>query len=340
MGAALDIIPLLPGARATHRRATTSLRLTLSGEPHEWLAQAGLPPDLLGLPVARFDRDFIIRIRGAIARAYPQPAEMNLRGAMTTFFRLAVAQGWAKVSPMLDQPSVVGRSSKVVTARERRKKRLDMPDSSQIALLLSDADDWVALADWLTLDASPRPQELRALRWTDVKLHPRRKGKETGGALTILRSMGSGEKGLVPGHLKTDQSQRVVEFGPELAGVLRAAMPPVSRHHYHIVSPDGKPVSARALRTARQERQVRLRIAYWAPTRHSNRVAVGAFDGRKLRHAFAARRIAQGTPHTTLARQMGHKHHRITLNLYGYLLAKVTAARLDHNGNSHHVRTA
>ena len=340
LGEALDVITLLPSASKSHRGASTTIRLTLARDDDAWLLQAGLPGALLDLPITRFDREFVIRVRAAVARSFPHHAEANLRGAFTRFFKLALARGWTASNPMLNQPTVVGRSSRRVVARARQQKRLEMPAPSQIALLLSDGDDWVARGDWLTLDASARPQEVRAIRWTDIKLHPRRRGKETGGQLTILFSMGSGAKALVPGPTKTVESRRVVQFGPELAAILRAAMPPKSMRHQFIVSLDGKPVTSQALKLRRQERQIRLGIARATGNRRGKPVVDGFFDGRKLRHAFAARRIEQGMPHTTLARQMGHKHHRITLNLYGYLLAKVVVARQAPEKKSHDVQAA
>lgn len=339
LGQALDTIPHIPWLREGLERAASRIRAVLLTGPRQWLLAAGLPLTLSGLALKDMDRALIIRIRGALAQAQPQPAEKELRQALNALFKLALAQGWIKTNPMLKQPPVMGMTSKTDAARQRREARHAMPDPDQVDLLLSDCDDWVARADWLTIEASTRPQEVRAVVWTDIKLHPRRRGKETGGALTILRSMGHGEHGLVPGHTKTDQSQRVVEFGPELARHLRATMPPPARRHHYVVSPDGQAVTANTLLVGRQVRQTRLGIAEVVGRRNGKDLYAGFYDGRMLRHAFAARRISQGTPHMTLARQMGHKHYRMTLNIYGYLYSKAAAFRASQQGKRSNGRT-
>ncbi len=332
---ALDLATLLPRAPGAIRKAASAVRKTLLVGPPDWLKAVGLFPDLAEMDISQVDRTLLMRIRGALNRALPQPAEMDLRENLQIFFGVALAQGWVANDPMRKQPSVVGRNSKLYLARLHRERRHEMPDEDQIKLLLSDFDDWVARADWLTIEASTRPQEVRAVIWTDIKLHPRKKGNETGGSLTILRQMRSGKNGVVPGPTKTDQSQRTVEFGPELAGHLRRAMPPPAQRHQYVVSPNGQPVSAMQLLAARKRRQLRLGIAEVVGRAYTKPVLGSFFDGIKLRHAFAARRIAHGTPHTTLARQMGHKNYRITLNIYGYLFSKIVAVRTAKKGTDH-----
>ena len=332
LGQALDAVPHLPWLREGMTRSVTLIRQVLLTGSRRWLSAAGLPLTLSELALADVDRAMIIRIRGALAQGMPQPAEKELRLALNGLFKLALAQGWIKTNPMRDQPPVMGTTSKLHAARQRREMRHAMPDADQVDLLLSDCNDWVARADWLTIEASARPQEVRAVVWTDIKLHPRRNGRETGGTLTILRSMGYGKHALVPGHTKTDQSQRTVQFGPDLARHLRAAMPPPAQRHHYVVSPDGQPVTGKKLLIGRQMRQARLGIAEVVGRRSGQNLYAGFYDGRMLRHAFAARRISQGTPHTTLARQMGHKHYRMTLNIYGYLFSKAAAFRAKQQG--------
>jgi integrase len=307
--------------RDAHRLAARRIRTLLIDEACDWIAGTGLPADFSGLYLCQMDRAFLTTTRGAIARALPGPAEDTLRKALQLFFRIALAQGWVAADPMVKPPAVMSGSSRTAQMVAKRSRQPGMPDRSELARLLSDCDDWVALADWLTIEASARPQEVRAIMWTDITLHPRRNGAETGGTLTILRSMGSGEDGVEPGHTKTDESQRVVEFGAALAGHLRALMPPKGLRHRYVASPDGHPVSSWQLLTARKARQVRLGIA--RPNKDGvSRRYENFFDGRQLRHAFAARRIDGGMDHNTLARQMGHKYHQITLNLYGYLFKR------------------
>lgn len=116
LGEALDAVPHIPRLREGVARRAAHLRAVLLTGPREWLRAGGVPLALSSLPLGDIDRTLVIRIRGALARAQPQPAEKELRVALGALFKLALAQGWVRSDPMLDQPPVMGKTGRMRVA--------------------------------------------------------------------------------------------------------------------------------------------------------------------------------------------------------------------------------
>ncbi|MGB3338767.1 MAG: hypothetical protein WBA73_16450 [Devosia sp.] len=345
--AMLDRFVAMTGPLHQLRKSARMLKEVLCSGEVDWFKDRAIRGNLGGLALGSLRHATIYQLRSDYAARFDGKAEKRFTTALALVFKAATLRHWMSANPALHQPPVPARNSQRVEAYRKRAKRLDMPVESEVAVFLSDCEDWVALGDWVSIHAGLRSPETRGLPWQNVTLWdpvPNQEGElaETGGHLVVEhaaenpkkkkrssgRSKMSGKRKDGLDRTKSPSGRREVVFGPELAAELRRRRPPEGRWNEFVVSPDGKIVSAYAMREARRQRQYGLKVARRAKNAKGIWCCSGYVEARKLRHVFAARKIAEGIHHADLCRLMGHRFHWITLNIYGYLFREVEQRRM------------
>ena len=328
-----SVTEVLADARASLDGPTTRRMLTQA----EVVAMEKVMPEAFGGGTAWADLDplWIQRVRQSVANQDMDLAKKLTAGLYKIFnHQVAFGQIDPASNPMLGQRKLTPVQSKLITARERQGRLLNMPTLEELTLMLTAPNTLGGTALKLIVMTGLRIGELRALQGIHIvrrKPEPKDPSDKEGIVVDVKKAFKCRKSDLdepTPwgplGRPKSSSGLRMLPFDGVGLNLVPENLDPSA---YLFSTEAGDPLMAHVLRREILMAQVDLGIGSARRGENSEWLFKGAFTPHKVRHGFVAHQIYLGHDDDRIRRWAGHREITTTMSIYGYLFNSIVPGR-------------